>query len=101
MTNNNELEFIGEIVEVLPARRYKVQLVELDNIVVEWTLSWKMKMNKIKIMEGDYIKIELSQYEMSKGRIVYRYKNPQQAQEALDEKLEEATIEEDISQENE
>lgn len=82
MANNSDLEFIGEVVEVLPARRYLVRLVEMD-VIVEWTMSGKMKLNKITVMEWDYVKVELSEYEMSKGRIVYRYKDPQQAQEAI------------------
>lgn len=82
MANNSDLEFIGEVVEVLPAGRYQIRLVEMD-VVVEWTMSGKMKLNKITVMEGDYVKVELSEYEMSKGRIVYRYKDPQQALDTL------------------
>ena len=82
MASNSDLEFIGEVVEVLPARRYQIRLVEMD-VVIEWTMSGKMKLNKITVMEWDYVKVELSEYEMSKGRIVYRYKDPQQAITAL------------------
>lgn len=82
MANNSDLEFIGEVVEVLPARRYLIRLVEMD-VIVEWTMSGKMKLNKITVMEWDYVKVELSEYEMSKGRVVYRYKDPQQALAAL------------------
>ena len=49
------------------------------DVVVEGQMSGKMKLNNISVMEGDYVKVELSEYEMSKGRIVYRYKDPQQA----------------------
>ena len=82
MASNSDLEFIGEVVEVLPARRYQIRLVEMD-VVIEWTMSGKMKLNKITVMEWDYVEVELSEYEMSKGRIVYRYKDPQQAIAAL------------------
>lgn len=56
------------------------------DVVVEGTMSGKMKINNITVMEGDYVKVELSEYEMSKGRVVYRYKDPQQALTALKEK---------------
>ena len=82
MANNSDLEFIGEIIEVLPARRYQVRLVEMD-VVIEWTMSGKMKLNRITVLEWDYVKVELSEYEMSKWRIVYRYKDPQQAMAVL------------------
>lgn len=78
MASNSDLEFVGEVIEVLPARKYKIYLVEMD-VVVEGQMSGKMKLNNISVMEGDYVKVELSEYEMSKGRIVYRYKDPQQA----------------------
>lgn len=85
MASNSDLEFIWEVIETLPARKYSIRIVEIDNLIVEWTLSGKMRMNRISVMEWDYVKIELSQYEMSKWRIVYRYKNPQEAQRALNE----------------
>ncbi len=78
MANNSDLEFIGEVIEVLPAKKYKIRLIEME-VIVEWTMSGKMKLNRITVMEWDYVKVELNEYEMSKGRIVYRYRDPQQA----------------------
>jgi translation initiation factor IF-1 len=52
--------------------------VDMD-ITVVGHMSGKMKLNKITVMEWDYVKIELSEYDMSQGRIVYRFKDPQQA----------------------
>ncbi len=75
---SSALEFVGEIVEVFPAGKYQIRLVDMD-ISVVWHMSGKMKLNKITIMEWDYVKIELSEYDMSQGRIVYRFKDPQQA----------------------
>lgn len=82
MASNSDLEFIGEVIEVLPAKKYKIRLEEMD-VIVEWQMSGKMKLNRITVMEWDYVKVELNEYEMSKGRIVYRYKDPQQALSAL------------------
>lgn len=78
MSNNTALEFVGEIVEVFPAGKYLVRLVDMD-ISVTGHMSGKMKLNKITVMEWDYVKIELSEYDMSQGRIVYRFKDPTQA----------------------
>ncbi len=78
MANNTELEFLGEIIEVLPAWKYKVRLIDMD-IVVNANMSGRMKKNRITVMAWDYVKVELSEYEMSQWRIVYRYKDPQQA----------------------
>lgn len=78
MSSNTALEFIWEIMEVLPAGKYQVRLVDMD-ITVVGHMSGKMKLNKITVMEWDYVKIELSEYDMSQGRIVYRFKDPQQA----------------------
>ena len=78
MANNTELEFLGEIIEVLPAGKYKVRLIDMD-IVVNANMSGRMKKNRITVMAWDYVKVELSEYEMSQWRIVYRYKDPQQA----------------------
>lgn|GEM_PF-1854105 len=64
--------------EIFPALKYRVRIVDMD-IEITGHMSGKMKMNRITIMEGDYVKIELNEYDMSQGRIVYRFKDPQQA----------------------
>lgn len=69
------IELIGEVMEVLPASRFKVRLVDMD-VEVAGHMSGKMKLNKITIMEWDYVKIEVSEYDMSQWRIVYRFKEP-------------------------
>lgn len=78
MASNGDLEFIGEVVDVLPAGRYLIRLVDMD-IMIHGKMSGKMKVNRITVMQWDYVKIELSEYDMSQGRIVYRFKDPQQA----------------------
>jgi len=72
------IELVGEIMEIFPALKYRVRIVDMD-IEITGHMSGKMKMNRITIMEGDYVKIELNEYDMSQGRIVYRFKDPQQA----------------------
>ncbi len=78
MASNSELEFIWEVADVLPAGKYLIRLVDMD-IMVNGHMSGKMKVNKINVMLWDYVKVELSEYDMSQGRIVYRFKDPQQA----------------------
>ncbi len=69
------IELIGEVMEVLPASKFKVRLVDMD-VEISGHMSGKMKLNKITIMEWDYVKIEVSEYDMSQWRIVYRFKEP-------------------------
>jgi translation initiation factor IF-1 len=60
----------GKVVDVLPNTMFKVQLNEGPNIIAH--LSGKMRQNNIKVLLGDEVKIELSVYDLSKGRIIYR-----------------------------
>ena len=62
----------GVVTEVLPNTMFRVKL-ENDHILLA-TLSGKMKMNFIKIIAGDKVSIEMSPYDLSRGRIFYRHK---------------------------
>ena len=66
------IEQDGEVVEALPNAQFRVRLENGHEIL--GLLSGKMRMHFIKILPGDRVKIELSPYDLSKGRIVYRYK---------------------------
>ena len=61
----------GEVVENLPNTLFKVQLDEGEKIILCY-LSGKMRKNYIKILPGDRVKIELTPYDLNRGRIVYR-----------------------------
>ncbi|MEG2563787.1 MAG: translation initiation factor IF-1, partial [Lactococcus sp.] len=63
----------GKVIEVLPNTTFKVELTN-KHVVVAY-LSGKLRKNYIKILEGDAVKIELSPYDLTKGRIVWRNKN--------------------------
>lgn len=65
------IEFEGEIVEALPNAMFRVKLG--NGHVVLGILSGKMKMNRIMLLPGDSVKIEMSTYDLGKGRIVYRF----------------------------
>lgn len=63
----------GEVVENLPNTTFRVKVAESDNLVL-CHLSGKMRINRIKVIPGDRVRIEVTPYDESKGRIVYRVK---------------------------
>lgn len=62
----------GTILETLPNATFRVELENGHKVLAH--VSGKMRMHFIKILPGDKVTIELSQYDLSRGRIVYRYK---------------------------
>lgn len=62
----------GEVLEQLPNAMFKVKLPG-DKVILAH-ISGKMRMHYIKILPGDKVSVELSPYDLEKGRIVYRYK---------------------------
>lgn len=72
MAGKKAIEVEGKVVEALPNARFRV---ELDNgHMVMATISGKIRMNYIRILTGDRVKLELSPYDLTQGRITYRYK---------------------------
>jgi len=72
MAKQKSIEQDGTIVEALSNAMFKVELENGHQLIAH--ISGKMRMNYIKILPGDKVKLELSPYDLSKGRIVYRYK---------------------------
>lgn len=72
MAKQELIRIDGIIEETLPNTQFKVRF-ENGHIVLAH-ISGKMRMNFIKILQGDKVTVELSPYDLSKGRIVYRYK---------------------------
>jgi translation initiation factor IF-1 len=64
------LEFDGVVEEILPNAMFKVRINEKHTILA--LISGKMRMHKIRILLGDKVTCELSPYDLSKGRIVFR-----------------------------
>ena len=73
MSKEYVIEAEGKVVEVLPNPTFKVELT--NGFVITTYLSGKLRKNYIKILEGDTVKVELSPYDLIKGRIVWRNKN--------------------------
>ncbi len=67
------LELDGTVSEALPNAMFKVKLDGLDKEVL-CHISGKIRMNYIKIVPGDKVKVEINPYSLDKGRITYRYK---------------------------
>ncbi|MDA3802861.1 MAG: translation initiation factor IF-1 [Patescibacteria group bacterium] len=64
------IELQGEVLELMPAASFKVALENGHEILAH--LSGKMRMNKIRLLPGDKVKVQISPYDLSKGRITYR-----------------------------
>lgn len=63
----------GTVTEVLPNTMFRIQLDETQNIITGY-LSGKLRQNKIKVIMGDSVEVEISTYDLSKGRVVFRNK---------------------------
>lgn len=61
----------GEVIENLPNTLFKVKIFQSDKIILCY-LSGKMRKNYIKILPGDKVRIEMSPYDLERGRIIYR-----------------------------
>ena len=70
MAKNDTIEVEGKILEVLPGYKFRVELSNKHQI--EAHVSGKMRMNNIRIVEGDTVVLELSPYDLTRGRITYR-----------------------------
>ncbi|AME02154.1 translation initiation factor IF-1 [Moraxella osloensis] len=64
------IEFEGEVVDTLPNTLFKVRLENGHEIIAH--ISGKMRKNYIRILTGDKVKVEMTPYDLSKGRITYR-----------------------------
>jgi translation initiation factor IF-1 len=70
-TTNNVIVVEGEVIENLPNTLFRVQLNDSDKVILCY-LSGKMRKNYIKILPGDKVRVELTPYDLERGRIIYR-----------------------------
>lgn len=73
MPKDDVIEFEGRVVDKLPNATFKVELP--NGHIVTAQISGKMRMNFIKIVPGDKVTVEVSIYDLTKGRITYRFAN--------------------------
>ena len=72
MSKTDVVELEGEVLEALPNAMFKVKLENGHEILAH--ISGKMRMHYIKILPGDKVTVELSVYDLNRGRITFRYK---------------------------
>jgi translation initiation factor IF-1 len=72
MAKEESIQVEGTVVEALPNAMFRVELENGHKVLAH--VSGKMRMYFIKILAGDKVTVELSPYDLSRGRIVYRYK---------------------------
>ncbi|MFZ5364033.1 MAG: translation initiation factor IF-1 [Patescibacteria group bacterium] len=74
MVQDKSKEFIevnGTVEELLPAATFKIKLEDGHEILGH--LSGKMRLHKIRLLPGDKVKVEMTPYDLTKGRVVYRF----------------------------
>ncbi len=72
MAKDDTIEVTGVVLESLPNAMFRVELENRHQVLAH--VSGKMRKNFIRILSGDRVLIELSPYDLTRGRIIYRYK---------------------------
>ena len=72
MAKEDLVEFNGEVLELLPNTTFKVKL-DNDHIILAHS-SGKMRKNRIRVLAGDRVTVEMTPYDLTKGRITFRFK---------------------------
>ena len=83
MSNKDKIEVEGTVVEALPGTMFRVELEDGHQVLAY--LSGKMRKYYIRILLGDKVRVELTPYDLEKGRITYRFKKGGGSAEQLDE----------------
>jgi translation initiation factor IF-1 len=71
---NNSKDFLevdGEVLELLPAATFRVKIDNGHEILCH--LAGRMRMHRIRLLPGDKVKVQMTPYDLTKGRIIYRY----------------------------
>jgi translation initiation factor IF-1 len=72
LAKEDVIEVEGTVMEALPNTQFRVELDNGHNVLAH--ISGKMRMNYIRILPGDRVKVELSPYDLDRGRITYRFR---------------------------
>lgn len=73
MAKEELLEFEGEVIELLPNATFRVRLVGNDHEIIAHAAG-RMRKNRIRVLAGDKVTVEMTPYDLTKGRITYRFK---------------------------
>ena len=71
MTKEELIQFSGVVLELLPNANFRVKL-ENDHVIIAHT-SGRMRKNRIRILVGDKVTVEMTPYDLSKGRVIHRH----------------------------
>lgn len=82
MSKEDLIVMQGEIAEVLPNTEFRVRLLDND-VVIMAHASGKIRKNKIKIIKGDFVSVEMTTYDLTKGRISHRFKSRAEMERSL------------------
>lgn len=74
MPKEDVITMEGVVVEVLANAIFRVQLEDMDDTIITAYISGKIRKNKIRILKGDKVELEMTSYDLTKGRIVRRIK---------------------------
>lgn len=84
MAKDDALEFLGKVIELLPNANFRVEL-ENGHQLIAYT-SGKMRKNRIRVLVGDYVTVEMTPYDLDKGRVTHRFKQKPTPEELNPEK---------------
>ena len=73
MAKEEQLEFEGIVDELLPNANFRVKLIAHGHVIIAHTAG-KMRKNRIRVLTGDKVMVEMSPYDLTKGRINYRFR---------------------------
>ena len=71
MSKQEVLEFKGKVIDLLPNAMFRVKL-ENDHIITAHTAG-KLRKNRIRVLQGDNVTVEISPYDLTRGRIIFRF----------------------------
>jgi translation initiation factor IF-1 len=77
MAKEEQMQFEGLVTEILPDSRFRIRL-DAGHEIVAYTAG-KMKKNRIKTMAGDRVTVEMSPYDVERGRLIFRHKDERAA----------------------
>jgi translation initiation factor IF-1 len=72
LSKQDLLEFRGKVIELLPNAMFRVQLEDNNQIVTAHTAG-KLRKNRIRVLQGDNVTVEVTPYDLTKGRIIFRF----------------------------
>ena len=73
MAKEEQLEFEGIVDELLPNATFRVKLIANGHVIIAHTAG-KMRKNRIRVLAGDRVNVEMTPYDLTKGRITFRFK---------------------------